>query len=467
MSEEVAVTQKRGVSYKTPGPDPTAEHPLSGDLLSRGPAVESMATLLCSLDGSFVLAITGRWGTGKTTFLTMLRSALEQRGAKSVYFNAWANDFAADPLVPLLSELEASLSEFLPTDTKGEILKKLKSVGVKALKGTLPIALRYATSGLINVSGGEATNFLEGDMGKVAEEIAKKELASYLVTKNSLEEFRTTLGEVVERAASEASTTSPIVIVIDELDRCRPTFAIELLERVKHLFEIPGIVFVLAMDPVQMEAAVRGVYGEGVDADGYLRRFIDLKFQLPKPEFDQLARQQWRSLGLDGIVGVSSTARDAILVGLVSAGDAYEVSARVLEQCLLEIAVVIRSSGEVAWLAPSALGHLVMLRAVLPDLYERIVSRLVRTNEVVTAIGGRSPGSGYLESLSGTVFRAHILNWLEGDVSIADAGEEWGSEVVGYLQSVRKGATDHNIADGARELAYLAEKLDLSAGFAR
>ena len=76
----------------------------------------------------------------------------------------------------------------------------------------------------------------------------------------------------------------PIVFIIDELDRCRPSYAVELLEEIKHFFSVPGIVFVLSIDKVQLGHAVRGVYGnDRINADEYLRRFIDLEYSIPKP----------------------------------------------------------------------------------------------------------------------------------------------------------------------------------------
>ena len=85
------------------------------------------------------------------------------------------------------------------------------------------------------------------------------------------------------QAIGEGEPQRPLVFFIDELDRCRPSFAIELLERVKHLFDVKNIVFVLSIDKKQLEAITAAVYGERIDALEYLRRFIDLDFYLPLP----------------------------------------------------------------------------------------------------------------------------------------------------------------------------------------
>lgn len=75
---------------------------------------------------------------------------------------------------------------------------------------------------------------------------------------------------------------NPLVVIIDELDRCRPDFAVRTLERIKHLFEVENVIFVLMLNRVQLCASIRGCYGADVDADGYLRKFLLFSLQLPQ-----------------------------------------------------------------------------------------------------------------------------------------------------------------------------------------
>ena len=81
-------------------------------------------------------------------------------------------------------------------------------------------------------------------------------------------------------------TKQPLLFIADELDRCRPSFAIELLERIKHLFGVPHLVFLLGIDCNQLSQSVRAVYGE-VDAANYLNRFFDIELNLPEPNNSQ------------------------------------------------------------------------------------------------------------------------------------------------------------------------------------
>ncbi len=82
------------------------------------------------------------------------------------------------------------------------------------------------------------------------------------------------------------SSEKKIIIFIDELDRCRPDFAIETLEIVKHYFDIPNIVFVLSLDIEQLSHSIATCYGQNMDSSGYLRRFIDFQVNIPKAKLN-------------------------------------------------------------------------------------------------------------------------------------------------------------------------------------
>ena len=94
--------------------------------------------------------------------------------------------------------------------------------------------------------------------------------------KKNIISFKNSLANFIEKSTED----KPVVFIIDELDRCRPNYAVEVLEQIKHLFSVPKIVFVLSIDKEQLGHAVRGVYGsEKLNADEYLRRFIDILYR--------------------------------------------------------------------------------------------------------------------------------------------------------------------------------------------
>ena len=90
-----------------------------------------------------------------------------------------------------------------------------------------------------------------------------------------------------------------MIVVIDELDRCRPSYAVELLEIAKHLFAVDHIVFVMAVNRSELAHSIKSLYGNDFDAQGYLRRFLDVDFRLPAPDRDKFIRAALQEIRID------------------------------------------------------------------------------------------------------------------------------------------------------------------------
>ena len=252
------------------------EHdPFKNDLLGREEPVKVLTNLIRSIEGPCVLAVDGAWGAGKTTFLNILSGNLRGHDFRVVEFSAWETDFADDPFLALTQELTASLCENVPASLQGrieEVKKAAKEVLLRALPGTI----RVATAGILDVSP-----FVEKEAGQALASYAQSKLDNYLEARKSLRAFKNMLEQLAAELA-RANNDLPLVVVIDELDRCRPSYAVELLETAKHLFTVDHIVFVLALNRLELAHSICAVYGIGFDAEGYLRRFFDVYFPLPE-----------------------------------------------------------------------------------------------------------------------------------------------------------------------------------------
>lgn len=253
------------------------ENPFQYDKLKREPCANTFLSILRMYSATgCVVALSGVWGSGKTTFIKMLMQKMKNKGEYPLYFNAWENDYVSDPLIALLAELK----DLFPQSNKwndviangGKILASIATSAVKTVaKNTLGL-----DSNIVDAGIDEVGKLLRDDI----EEFSKQ--------KTTFAEFRKTLQSYI---AENTTEDLPVVFFIDELDRCSPRFSVLVLERIKHLFDIPNVVFVLSVNKKQLEYAIQGYYGSAnIDASNYLRRFIDIEYSLPRPKSEDFCQ---------------------------------------------------------------------------------------------------------------------------------------------------------------------------------
>lgn len=262
------------------------EAPFLNDKLGRKDYADAFSTLVKHYSSTgCVIALNGEWGSGKTTFVKMFMQKMENEGGHPLYFNAWENDYVSDPFIALLSEIK---DRFPGSDNWDNVIssgcKILTSMAVAAGKNILKNKLGI-DSDAVSAGFDEAGDLL------------KKDLDDYANYKTSFAEFRNALEEYI---VNKGNSDYPIVFFIDELDRCNPHFAVKVLERIKHLFDIPNIVFVLSLNKQQLEFAIQGYYGSPkIDATNYLRRFIDIEFSLPSPNVEEFCDYLYDTYNFD------------------------------------------------------------------------------------------------------------------------------------------------------------------------
>lgn len=200
---------------------------------------------------------------------------LRNEGFPIVEFNAWETDHAEDPFVALAAELEKGLKELGDGSFKEKIKDAMDAAKKVALRA-IPGIIRIATAGVLDVQ-----QLTEKEVGNLLASYAENRLGKYKENQESIKEFRKILQEMASSLTQ--STDHPLMVVIDELDRCRPSYAVALIEVAKHLFDADHVVFVLAVNRTQLAHSIRALYGNEFDATGYLRRFFDIDFRLPEP----------------------------------------------------------------------------------------------------------------------------------------------------------------------------------------
>ena len=168
-------------------------------------------------------------------------------------------------------------------------------------------------------------------------------------------------------------------IFLDELDRCRPDFSVRTIERVKHFFDAPGVIFVLLLNRTQLAAAVEGLYGPKVDAEAYLSKFIPLSLILPKRTCvdrsgndDNLAHCK-SELSRFGFPITDSHNAFATMLGIYAS--TFGLSLRDVER-----AVILYSFAQPINHSCSAVAWPIAIRLYKPDLYKRIATGLRASN---------------------------------------------------------------------------------------
>lgn len=251
----------------------------SQDLFNRKCIAENLTKIIESKDKPMVISLDSDWGTGKTTFVTMWKDLLDNDSNynskfNTLYFNAWEHDYIKDPLLAIFSEIEIQIKEDDPL--LKQQFDKVKSKFSPYLKLGATTIFKMLTRGALDLDKIDLGETNEDELISLAEKLGDLAIQEVSASKNIRSELKKEMSKYQE------SSCKKIIFFIDELDRCRPSFAIELLEVIKHLFDIDNFIFIISIDKEQLSHSVSTIYGQNMDTVGYLRRFFDLDYKLPK-----------------------------------------------------------------------------------------------------------------------------------------------------------------------------------------
>lgn len=250
---------------------------LPADSLNRSIHAEFLTEFLISKskDSSYVLNINSSWGAGKTWFLRRWVASIKNH-YPTVYVDCWKNDHSNDPFLTVISQIKSSLIE--KTDKKF-INSSAFNKSWKLFKNVAPTIFKTI---LKNKSGIDWDGFddIEG-VDDCGEKIVDTIINAHEETSKSIDDFKTSISEwLIAVNNQDDNFEMPLFVFIDELDRCRPTYAIQMLETVKHIFDIPNVVFVIATDKEQLQHSIKAVYGQGFNSNKYLDRFFNRSVSL-------------------------------------------------------------------------------------------------------------------------------------------------------------------------------------------
>ena len=249
----------------------TIKEILNKNYIDRNKYLNGVLNILNNINESKIIALDGEWGSGKTWFVKAIEYLLNNNIEEQIsdiklevlnsvkdeymtfYYNAWENDDAKSAMLSLIYKLVNDSCLQKEKEKTGPIPRLLNSL------------VKYTTGGAL-----DPKNDLFGEQwtnNQITEEI------------KTSEEIKVIFRELIDNLLIE--NKNKILIIIDEIDRCKPIFAIDLLENIKHFYDDNRIVFLVSTNNRQLSASVCKVYGEKYDGDAYLDKFFDINLELP------------------------------------------------------------------------------------------------------------------------------------------------------------------------------------------
>jgi hypothetical protein len=350
---------------------------------------------------NYVLNLNAEWGAGKTYFLKRWSEDIKEH-YPVVYVDAWKKDYSDDPLMTVIASIIEQLRKQAGKDKDSPEFKvprkligllKAAAPGIarglfKRYVGIDPVEVMNADNDNIgSIKGEDGKDLTDKDGESIDMSFAASEAVKYLIDEHdaksaAIESLKTSVFEWVSAVVGLQNKELPAFIFIDELDRCRPSYAVEMLETIKHIFDINGVVFVVATDTEQLQHAVKAIYGEGFDAKIYLSRFFNSRYSLKAPNLEnflevhsdasKLSGDYLRDLNIE-VLPFNEDAK-ITLRNISVVLDAFKVSARTAIQIADRIVATISNMPRGSKIDILMLTTLLCIKEKDHNLFDEIVS---------------------------------------------------------------------------------------------
>lgn len=342
------------------------------DIFNRKFFAEKLTNIIRETDDELVIALDAKWGAGKTTFVKMWRGYLKQNNIQSIYFDAFENDFVEDPMIALTGEILALIKE----EKKEEFKKKAISAIKVVTRAGLKIGIKALTAGVLDetvLEGNDYGKEISSETSDIVDKYIGERLESLKKDKLSVDHFKNSLTGIT-KSISDTPSDNPLVFIIDELDRCKPTFALDIIERIKHIFSVPKIVFILVMNRAQLEEIIRSRYGRNIEASLYLNKFIHIWIDLPnnKTRYGNNGKTYLKKC-LENMEFKEMPNHGDVFKIYYDLIDHYHLTFRDIERSLTNFAMIENmSTGKLSYEDYSLLVFLSIIRVIKPYVYNKI-----------------------------------------------------------------------------------------------
>lgn len=398
-----------------------------------------------SIDLNYVLNLNSEWGAGKSYFLRRWAYDLKSRHPV-VYIDAWKQDYSEDPLMTVISSLISQLREQAGIDENDIKIKAPKKL-IGLLKAAAPslargLSKRYLGIDPVKIMESDDEEEVIGDvkdengnpidMGLAASKVVEQLINEHDSKAAAIKNLKDNVNKWIELVVQKKKQSNSAFVFIDELDRCRPSYAVEMLETIKHIFDIPGVVFVVATDTEQLQHAVKAIYGVGFDARVYLSRFFNSRFSLKAPNLEnllevhcdtkKLSKEYFDELGI--VVWPANDDLSLTINNITAVLNAFSLSPRTAIQVTERIIATLSNHRSKEKIDVIMLATLLCLREKDEALYEQVIAKNFKRKE------GEQTLDNYLIS------RFNITNEsIKMDINISEHSVLSNRSGVQYLES--------------------------------
>ena len=258
---------------------------LPEDIFERSKLAQEMCGAIMNMSAKeyFPVVIDGPWGSGKTVHAARMMKCFADKHSetvKCIYWNAADTDYASEPLSMFISALYSNITEDKLKHKGQQIIKACGELLVSRGGSVAQKMVISYLSGILGVDISSVCNVITELINKSS---AKNETELRLEgSLNDCKMEKTPLENAKYLIEQVKDDKKELIIIIDELDRCRPDYALKTLEIIKHLFAIESCKFVLVMNKELLAASVKHLYGfDDENAGAYLNKYIKMVFRLP------------------------------------------------------------------------------------------------------------------------------------------------------------------------------------------
>jgi len=385
------------------------------DFFGREEFGERLGNLFANVEDPMVAILDAPWGSGKTTFIKMWCGHMRNRSFPVIYFDAFKNDYTDDAFLALAGEVIALADELKPVDgeARQDYLAKAKRVAWAAAKGGFKRGLgkilgdegvddvvAAATEGGSNcllesfdaylkakLEGRKKERDAFNEFGKALAVLAE-ELSKATQAKQGQKDAKGEAGQTGAEDETQGSAKRPLIFVIDELDRCKPPFALDLLEKIKHFFSVPHVHFLLVTHMDQLENSVRYAYGMNEHAGLYLQKFYHFIFCLPTETnvygrsvcdssryIDKLFNELFQDI-------INKDLKDDLCTILTNYSSHHNITLRSLQKLTTQIRLYVAATGKSHFRLSPIIATLCIMKTIAPKLYQKAQSKHLSLEEV-------------------------------------------------------------------------------------